>query len=98
MIFQVSFSLEAETDFELILNYIAVEFGDQSVGNLKNLVLDFATLLEQFPEIGSIEIRNKNIRGFVVHRRLKVFYRIKQDKVIILRLFDTRQHPGKSLK
>jgi len=95
MTFEVSFSRKAETDFENILNYIAAEFGDQSVANFKKLVLDFATLLEEFPEIGSIELRNKNIRGFVIHRRLKVFYRINKDKVIILRLFDTRQHPSK---
>jgi plasmid stabilization system protein ParE len=94
--FEVSFSRKAETDFEDILNYIAIQFGEQSVVNFKKLVLDFATLLEQFPEIGSIEIRNKNIRGFVVHRRLKVFYRINNNKVIVLRLFDTRQHPSKS--
>lgn len=37
MAFEVSFSLEAETDFELILNYIAIEFGDQSVVNFKSL-------------------------------------------------------------
>jgi plasmid stabilization system protein ParE len=97
MRFEVSFSQKAETDFESILSYISSEFGDQAVVNFKKLVIDFAVLLEQFPEIGSLQVNDKNIRGFVIHRRLKVFYRIKNNKVIVLRLFDTRQHPDKRI-
>jgi plasmid stabilization system protein ParE len=95
MAFEVVFTKRAERDFENILNYIDNEFGVQATIHFKGLVIDFASLIQNFPEIGSLERPEKNIRGFVVHRRLKVFYRIKEERIIILRLFDTRQHPDK---
>jgi len=95
MTFEVVFTKRAERDFETILNYIERKFGSQTGIRFRNLVLEFATILQSFPEIGSLELEDKNIRGAVVHQRLKIFYRIKSNKVMILRLFDTRQHPDK---
>ena len=97
MTFEVVFTKRAERDFETILNYIEFKFGNQAGIRFRNLVLEFSTILQSFPEIGSLEIEDKNIRGSVIHRRLKVFYRIKRQKVIILRLFDTRQNPDKKI-
>ena len=93
MAFEVTFSKRADRDFESILHYISSEFGIQATTRFKDLVIEFASLLQYFPEIGSLELPDKNVRGFVIHRRLKVFYRVKADSIIILRLFDTRQHP-----
>lgn len=95
MVFEVVFTRRAEKDFEIISEYIEAAFGDISALRFKNLVFEFAAILHSFPEIGSLEINDKNIRASVIHKRLKVFYRIKNNKVIILRLFDTRQHPDK---
>ncbi|MDB5159073.1 MAG: hypothetical protein JWR50_3780 [Mucilaginibacter sp.] len=92
---EVVFTKRAERDFENILNYIDSEFGLQATLHFRDLVIDFASLIQHFPEIGSLEQEDKNIRGFVIHRRLKIFYRIKQEKIFILRLFDTRQHPDR---
>ena len=92
MALKVNFTKKADYDFDNILKYIQNEFGSSTAIRFKGLVIDLATLLESFPEIGSLELYNKNIRVFVIHRRLKVYYRIKSDHVIILRLFDTRQN------
>ena len=93
MAFKVVFTKKADYDFENILSYIQSEFGSLTAIRFKNLVIEFATLLQSFPEIGSLQLYDKNIRVFVIHRRLKIFYRIKDDRAIILRLFDTRQNP-----
>ncbi|MES2426634.1 MAG: type II toxin-antitoxin system RelE/ParE family toxin [Bacteroidota bacterium] len=95
MAFEVNFTKRADRDFENILDYIEDKFGTQATIHFKDLVIEFASLLQYFPEIGSLEQVDKQIRGFVIHRRLKVFYRIKKDSIIVLRLFDTRQHPDK---
>lgn len=93
MAFEVVFTKKADNDFESILDYIQNEFGINAGDDFKDLIHEFTRLIKSFPEIGSLELAGKNIRGFVIHRRLKIFYRIKNDNVIILRLFDTRQHP-----
>ncbi|MGZ3756093.1 MAG: type II toxin-antitoxin system RelE/ParE family toxin [Mucilaginibacter sp.] len=97
MAFEVVFTKRADRDFENILNYIQSEFGMLIAIQFKDLILEFATLIRSYPEMGVAVLPEKNIRSFVIHRRLKVFYRIKANRVIVLRLFDTRQHPDVKL-
>ena len=95
MALEIAFSRKADKDFETILNYLLENFGSQSADQFKILIDEFVTLVLLFPEIGSLELADRKIRGFVAHHRLKIFYRINGERIVILRLFDTRQHPGK---
>lgn len=63
MAFDVKFTKKAELDFEIILHYVENEFGSQTAIHFKNLIIEFASLLQNFPEIGSLELVDKNIRG-----------------------------------
>ena len=56
-------------------------------------VFDFIEVLAEYPEIGSLEHTQKNIRGFILIKQICVFYKIKEDTIIILSFFDTRQNP-----
>ncbi|NOU19785.1 MAG: hypothetical protein HOO91_19690 [Bacteroidales bacterium] len=56
-------------------------------------VYDFLDILIEFPEIGSLEHAERNIRGFVIVKQITLFYKIKDDKIILLNFFDNRQHP-----
>lgn len=90
---EVALSKKAEQDFDDILNYIKSDFGSVAAVNFKDLIVNFLELIGNFPEIGSLELPDKNIRAFVVHKRLKVFYTVHNKRIIVLRLFDTRQSP-----
>nr|WP_067061951.1 type II toxin-antitoxin system RelE/ParE family toxin [Mucilaginibacter sp. L294] len=92
---KVVLSKKADKDFDDIINYIKKDFGSQRAISFKELILNFLDLLQAFPEIGSLELSDSNLRAFVAHKRLKIFYRIDTKKIIILRFFDTRQHPDK---
>ena len=59
---------------------------------------DFSKLLAKFPELGTIEVQEKNIRGFQLTRQSRIFYRIKDNRILILTLFDSRQDPKKKPK
>jgi plasmid stabilization system protein ParE len=54
---------------------------------------DFLDVLAEFPEIGTSEKKDLNIRGFVIVAQLTVFYQIREDKIIILNFYDNRQNP-----
>jgi len=54
--------------------------------------------LENYPEIGVVEVDDKQIRGFQLTKQTRVFYRIKGERIIILTFFDVRQHPNKKLQ
>jgi len=56
-------------------------------------VYDFLDILIEFPEIGSVEHAERNIRGFVIVKQLTLFYKIKEDKIILLNFFDNRRNP-----
>lgn len=81
-----------------ILEYIEREFGAKARQSFRTRAQDFTRLLLEFPELGTLEIREKNLRGFQLTKQTRVFYRIKGDRIIILTLFDSRQDPSKKPK
>lgn len=86
----------ATRKFKEILNYIEREFGQYSREHFKTKTREFTTLLKDFPEIGTLEVNDKKIRGFQLTKQTRVFYRQKApDTIVILTFFDTRQHPRK---
>jgi len=95
MIENITLSPKAEKDLQSIYNYIKATFGSSPAEQFKNTVVRFLILIQSYPEIGTIEVTGKGIRCFVVHYRLKIFYRIKNDRIVVLRLFDTRQDLNK---
>jgi len=58
-------------------------------------VFDFLELLERFPELGTLEVAEKNIRRFQISKQTRIFYRINNDQISLLTFFDIRQDPEK---
>jgi plasmid stabilization system protein ParE len=71
-----------------ILEYIEREFGAKARQTFREKTQDFTRILIQFPEI-----KEKNLRGFQLTNQTRVFYRVKNNCIIILTLFDSRQDP-----
>lgn len=57
------------------------------------LILD---LLEIFPEMGVIEVHEKQIRGFQLTKQTRIFYRIEGKRIILLTFFEVRQNQKKN--
>ncbi len=85
----------AEKSFHKILNHILQKFGEPASITFSSKAKDFTKLLLEFPEMGTMEVKNKQIRGFQLTRQTKLFYRIKDHRIIILTFFDSRQDPKK---
>ena len=81
-----------------ILDYIEREFGSKAKQTFREKAKDFTKVLAEFPEMGSIEAKGKNLRGFQLTRQTRVFYRVKKDRIVILTFFDSRQNPKKRPK
>ena len=47
-------------------------------------------LLARQPHIGALSSKVKDIRGLLITRHNRLYYKIKADKVIILNMYDTR--------
>ncbi|HNP17660.1 MAG TPA: type II toxin-antitoxin system RelE/ParE family toxin [Fulvivirga sp.] len=89
---------KSKTKFLEIAEYIQLKFGSKSSEKFTDKVLDFIELIRRFPELGSLEVSDKQIYGFQLTKQTKVFYRINKQQISILTFFDTCQNPEKKPK
>ncbi|WP_026449806.1 type II toxin-antitoxin system RelE/ParE family toxin [Aequorivita capsosiphonis] len=92
---EILFTKRAYKNYNSIKDHISSKFGPLVTEAFENKMFDFLELLKNFPELGSLEVAEKGIRGFQFSKQTRIFYRIKENKIIILTLFDVRQHPDK---
>jgi plasmid stabilization system protein ParE len=85
----------ASNNFNSIIGYLQREWGDQVTRNFVVRTYQVIDLLAVNPEMGPIAHFEKQIRGFVITKHNTLFYRIEEDKLILLNFFDNRQHPNK---
>ena len=81
-----------------VLEYIEREFGTKARQTFIEKTQDFTRILIEFPEMGTLEIKEENLRGFQLTNQTRVFYRVKKNCIIILTLIDSRQNPKKRPK
>jgi plasmid stabilization system protein ParE len=70
----------AEKNYRLIKGYIKNEWGERVAEAFEHKTVDFLDLLEDFPEIGVVEVTEKQIRCFQLTKQTRVFYRIKEQE------------------
>jgi plasmid stabilization system protein ParE len=90
---KVILTRRAERNYLSIRNYIIKEWGPNVAQAFDQKVDELFELLKKFPEMGPIE--KTNIRGFQLSSQTRIFYRIRGEAILILSLFDVRQHPRK---
>ena len=92
---KISITKRANRDFLKIQDYLITNWGDSSVVKFKNQVSEFFDILEIFPEIGTMEVTEKNVRGFQINSHIRIFYTVKSDSLVILSFFNILQNPQK---
>jgi plasmid stabilization system protein ParE len=85
----------ASRNYQSIRQYITTDFGERVADVFEEKVIDFFELLRNYPEIGLLEVADKQIRAFQLTKQTRVFYRIKNENIIILTFFIVKQHPVK---
>jgi len=95
MALNIRWTKQASNSFDKTAEYVKNEWGENSAKKLIRRLQKFLTLLINYPEIGKIEVEEKQIRGFVLSRHNSILYRIKDNQIIILKFFDNRQGPVK---
>ncbi|MDP1623215.1 MAG: type II toxin-antitoxin system RelE/ParE family toxin [Bacteroidales bacterium] len=93
MALNIVWSKRASQRFDHIVSYLIIEWGEKSANDFIIKVFDFLDTLSEFPEIGSLENKEKNIRGFTLQKQVNLYYRIKDDCIILIIFFDNRLNP-----
>ena len=95
MALEIEWSKRADNSFDRISDFLQAEWGDQVVKTFVKKTYDFLEILAEFPEIGSMQVKERGIRGFTLIKQVIVFYKIKGKSIILIDFFDTRQDPKK---
>jgi len=70
---KIFFTKRAEKNYHAIKRYILEEWGESVVKAFERKTIDFLDLLEDFNEIGTLEVPDKQIRAFLLTKQTKVF-------------------------
>ncbi len=95
MALKIQWPKKADKSFDEILEYLLLEWGENVTKSFTKKVFNFLDILSEFPELGIIENLEKGIRGFIIVKQIILFYKISEQKIILLDFFDVRQHQVK---
>ena len=95
---RIFWTKRSKNRFQEISEYLKSEFGTKTCQRFKIRVWDLLELLSKFPELGSLEVPDKQIYGFQLSKQTRLFYRLKKDQIILLTFFDSRRDPEKKPK
>ena len=95
MALELYWSKRADKKFDTILEYLLLKWGESITKSFVKEIYDFLDILSEFPEIGTIENKEKGIRGFTVIEQIDHYYKIEGSKIILINFFDNRQNPKK---
>ncbi len=93
MALNIVWSKKADKKFDKIIEYLTTKWGEKTTKQFVEKVYSFLEVLSEFPEIGTVENKEKGIRGFPVVKQINLFYKITENNIILLDFFDNRQNP-----
>lgn len=66
MALEIQWSKRADRKFDKILEYLLLEWGEHVTRSFFKKVYGFLDILSEYPEIGTVENKEKGIRGFTI--------------------------------
>jgi plasmid stabilization system protein ParE len=96
MAFKVTWTPHAEEDYKIVITYLKDTWTEKIALQFIGKVEQRLSRLSIFPLTGIVSNKDKSIRSIVITKHNKLYYRIKNDTIEILNLFDTRQNPDKN--
>lgn len=79
-----------------VLTYLEKEWSKQVAATFLTKIDRRIELLKNQPHIGAASTKEKGIRGILITRHNKMYYKIAGNKVVILNMYDTRMNPKKN--
>ena len=95
MALEILWTSIADRKFDKITEYLLKEWNPKVTESFVKKVYDTLDTLAEFPDIGTLEHIEKGIRGFTIVKQINVFYKVSDNRFIILNFFDNRQFPEK---
>ena len=95
MALNIRWTTKADIKLDQLIIYLESEWGESVVKAFMRKLYDFLEILSEFPEIGSMQYPEKRIRGFALTKQVTIFYKIDNNYIILLDIYDNRSDPKK---
>lgn len=79
-----------------VLVYLENEWSHKAAVDFLTKIDRRIDLLTKQPHIGAPSAKIKDVRGLLITRHNKMYYKISGNKVIILNMYDTRMNPKRN--
>ena len=90
---KIVWTKRASKKFNKIIEHLENEWGRAVPENFVKRTYGIIELISDQPELGSLENKERNIRGLLLTRHNRLFYRVTSSNIILLNFFDTRSGP-----
>lgn len=96
MALKISWTENALADYKQVLDYLHDEWPvSVTTAFINNFQSRIETLLA-FPDIGIASSKITGVKSIVLTKHNKLYYRVTDEQLYILNIFDTRQDPEKN--
>jgi len=91
---KVEWTSNAKIELSQILDYIDEKWTERELKNFAVLLEKNISIIVSFPYIFPASSQNSNVRRCVVSKQTSLYYKVEEDRIVILSLFDNRQNPS----
>ena len=95
MALEIKWSAKGSKSLYQITTYLEEYLSEKLLLEFIDNVFECIDQILAFPEIGVIEIKETNLRSYLINKNLRLFYRITKSKIVLVAFIDTRTNPKK---
>ena len=95
MVEEIKWRKKARSSFLKIIAFLQKEWSDKIAEEFVQTVEEKTKLLKMFPKMGIASEKKNGMRKLILSKQNMLVYRIKENKIIMLTIYDTRQDPIK---
>lgn len=84
-------------DLETIVSYIESEWSETIADKFVESVKERVEILPKYPHMGMASGKSPSIRSIKLSKHNRLYYRLENNTLVLLNIFDLRQHPDKNI-
>ncbi|MBV9960911.1 MAG: type II toxin-antitoxin system RelE/ParE family toxin [Parafilimonas sp.] len=96
MAYKIIYKKRFQTKLFKLLDYLKTVWGDNVADNFVNRLQGRLRTLSKQPYIGASSTVIKSVRSILITKHNRLYYRIKDDTIEVLNMYDTRSNPKKN--
>ena len=96
MAYPIIYKKQFFKSLDKVLNYLELEWGHEIAVAFLVKIDKRTSLLKQQPFVGIASSNLKNVRGILITKHNKLYYKVSNSQVIVLNMYDTRINPKRN--